>query len=80
MLLLLRLKTLLRSLLLPPTGPLLVAFIGLLLLRRRPVAARICLVAGLGSLWLLSMPAVSDALARLAEQGHPRAAQEARKM
>ena len=71
MLLLLRLKTLLRSLLLPPTGPLLVAFIGLLLLRRRPVAARICLVAGLGSLWLLSMTAVSDALARLAEHYHP---------
>lgn len=58
-------KTLLRNLILPPAGPLLLAFAGLLLLRRRPRLARVLLGAGLGSLWLLSLPVVADALTRL---------------
>ena len=58
-------KTLLRNLLLPPAGPLLLAFAGLLLLRRRPRLARVLLSTGLGSLWLLSLPIVADALTRL---------------
>jgi len=58
-------KTLLRNLILPPAGPLLLAFAGLLLLRRRPRLARVLLAVGLGSLWLLSLPVVADALTRL---------------
>ena len=64
---LLHLKTLLKDLILPPAGPLLLALLGLALLKVRPLLARICLIAGLASLWLLSTPIVSDALTRLAE-------------
>jgi uncharacterized SAM-binding protein YcdF (DUF218 family) len=71
MLLLLHLKTVLRQLLLPPTGPLLLGFIGLFLLSRRPRLARGLLAAGLGSLWLLSMPVIADAITRLAEHYPP---------
>jgi uncharacterized SAM-binding protein YcdF (DUF218 family) len=71
MLILLRLKTLLKGLILPPAGPILLAFLGLFLLKRRPLPARICLILGLGSLWLLSTPMVSDALTRLAEHYPP---------
>jgi len=58
-------KTLLRNLILPPAGPLLLAIIGLLLLRRRPQLGRVLLAVALGSLWLLSLPVVADALTRL---------------
>jgi uncharacterized SAM-binding protein YcdF (DUF218 family) len=68
---LLRLKTLLKGLILPPAGPLLLGFLGLLLIKRRPALARICLVLGLGSLWLLSTPVVTDVLAGLAERYPP---------
>jgi uncharacterized SAM-binding protein YcdF (DUF218 family) len=71
MLLLLRLKTVVKSLILPPTGPLLAAALGLLLLRRRPLTARALLIVGLGSLWLLSTPVVGDVLAGLAEHYPP---------
>jgi|SRR5271167_4446962 len=71
LMLLLRLKSLVKNLILPPTGPLLLAVLGLLLIKRRPVAARACLIVGLGSLWLLSTPIVSDVLAGLAEQYPP---------
>jgi uncharacterized SAM-binding protein YcdF (DUF218 family) len=67
MLMLLRFKLLLKTMILPPTGSLLLAILGVYLLGRRPRLARACLIAGLGSLWLLSTPFVSDALARLAE-------------
>jgi len=64
---LLQLKTLLKDLILPPAGPLLLALLGWVLLRRRPRLARICLAAGIASLWLLSTPIVSDALTRVVE-------------
>ncbi|MFI4869228.1 MAG: YdcF family protein [Steroidobacterales bacterium] len=64
-------KTLLRNLVLPPAGPLLLAIIGALLLRRRPRLARVLLALGLGSLWLFSLPVVADALARLSEHYPP---------
>lgn len=64
-------KTLLRNLILPPAGPLLLAIIGALLLRRRPRLARVLLALGLGSLWLFSLPFVADALTRLAEHSPP---------
>lgn len=68
---LLRFKFLLKTLILPPAGPLLLGFLGVFLLRRRPLLARGCLILGLGSLWLLSTPVVSDALAGLAEHYSP---------
>jgi uncharacterized SAM-binding protein YcdF (DUF218 family) len=68
---LLPLRALLKGLILPPAGPILLAFLGVILLKRRPLLARSCLILGLGSLWLLSTPVVSDALERLAEQYPP---------
>jgi uncharacterized SAM-binding protein YcdF (DUF218 family) len=59
MLMLLRIKTLLKSVILPPAGPLLLAILGVFLVRRRPLLARTCLILGLGSLWLLSTPLVA---------------------
>jgi uncharacterized SAM-binding protein YcdF (DUF218 family) len=64
---LLHVKSLLKNLILPPTGLLALAILGVFLITRRPRLARTCLVLSLGSLWLLSTPVVSDALARLAE-------------
>src|ERR1700733_15544221 len=48
-------KTVLKNLILPPAGPMLLAIIGALLLRRRPQLARVLLALGLGSLWLFSL-------------------------
>jgi uncharacterized SAM-binding protein YcdF (DUF218 family) len=70
-LLLLRVKTVVKSLILPPTGALLVALLGLFLLKRRPLMARTLLALGLGSLWLLSTPVVGDILAGFAEHYPP---------
>ena len=69
--LLLQLKMLLRILVLPPAGPLLMALLGLLLLRRRPAVGRSLVMVGVATLWLLSTPAVSDGLAALAEAYPP---------
>ena len=71
MLMLLRIKTLLKSVILPPAGPLLLAILGVFLVRRRPLLARTCLILGLGSLWLLSTPLVSDTLLGLTEHYPP---------
>lgn len=65
------LKTLLRTLILPPAGPLILAIAGALLLSRRAGGAlrRVgwtLLVAGLALLWLLSTPVAADALSRFA--------------
>ena len=64
---LLQLKTPLKELILPPAGPLFLALLGMALLKVRPQLARICLIAGFASLWLLSTPVVSDALTGLVE-------------
>jgi uncharacterized SAM-binding protein YcdF (DUF218 family) len=67
------LKMLLRTLLLPPASPLLLAIVGLALLVRRrggTAAARtgaVLLIAGVASLWLLATPVVGEGLTRLAE-------------
>jgi uncharacterized SAM-binding protein YcdF (DUF218 family) len=71
MLTLLRLKTLLRSLILPPTGPLLLAILGVMLIKRRPRLARACLIAAIATLWLLATPVISDALVEWAERYPP---------
>jgi uncharacterized SAM-binding protein YcdF (DUF218 family) len=68
---LLRLKTLLKLVVLPPSGLLLLAILGVFLIKRRPALARACLILSLGSLWLLSTPVVSDALANLTEHYPP---------
>jgi uncharacterized SAM-binding protein YcdF (DUF218 family) len=60
-------KTITRNLVLPPAGPLLLAIIGALLLRRRPRLGGALLAIGLASLWLFSLPVVADALTRLTE-------------
>lgn len=67
MLMLLRFKLLLKSVILPPNGLLLLAILGLFLLKRRPRLGRACLILAIGSLWLLSTPWVSDVLCGLAE-------------
>ncbi|HTY49675.1 MAG TPA: YdcF family protein [Steroidobacteraceae bacterium] len=63
-------KQLLKNLVLPPTGPLLLALAGLALLplRRARVAAMAMCAAGFGGLWLLSTPLVADTLVRAAER------------
>lgn len=71
MILLLQLKTILKNGLLPPGGLLLLAMLGLLLLKRRPKLARVCLIAGIASLWLLSTPVISDVLTRWVERYPP---------
>jgi uncharacterized SAM-binding protein YcdF (DUF218 family) len=68
---LLPLKTVLKILFLPPTGLLVVAALGLLLLKRSPSLARACLIASIGLLWLLSTPVVSDMLTRAVERYPP---------
>jgi uncharacterized SAM-binding protein YcdF (DUF218 family) len=60
------LKKLLAALVLPPTGPLLLAVAGALMLRRRPRTGRALVWAGLVILLALSLSPVSDLLLRLA--------------
>jgi uncharacterized SAM-binding protein YcdF (DUF218 family) len=65
------LKSVARTIILPPSGPLILALLGLLLLRRRPKLGGALVVIGVASLWLLSMPVVGDALEHLAERYPP---------
>ena len=57
------LKPLLTALLLPPAGPLLLAFAGLLLTGRRWLAGAILSLVGIATLWFLSCNAVGVGLA-----------------
>lgn len=73
---LITLKMILHTLLLPPGGPLLLAAAGAWLLGRAPtIFARRCgwalLVAGLGSLWMLATPAVANVLGEAARRCPP---------
>lgn len=54
------LRTLFKALVLPPTGPLLVAMLGLLLLRRAPRLGRLLAWTGVTLLLLLSTPLVAS--------------------
>jgi uncharacterized SAM-binding protein YcdF (DUF218 family) len=70
------LKTLLHTLLLPPGGPLLLAFAGAALIGRyTTLRARrtgwTLLLSGLTLLWLLATPVVADALMRAAQRCPP---------
>jgi uncharacterized SAM-binding protein YcdF (DUF218 family) len=74
---LIAIKTLLHTLLLPPGGPLLLAAAGAWLVARRGAGRRAhrigwaLLVAGLATLWLLAIPVVADALGRAAQRVPP---------
>jgi uncharacterized SAM-binding protein YcdF (DUF218 family) len=62
------LKSLARSLILPPSGPLILAVIGLLLVRRWRRLGGALVITGIASLWLCATPAVADFLMRMAER------------
>ncbi len=65
------LKALLKALALPPTGPLLLALLGIGLLNRFPRAGRVLTVAGVSSLLLLSLPVVALLLLRCVDTSPP---------
>lgn len=60
-----------KTLVLPPTGPLLLAAGGVLLLRRAPRAGRAMAAAGIALLLLLSIPAVAAWLLRFVDTAPP---------
>jgi uncharacterized SAM-binding protein YcdF (DUF218 family) len=61
-------KTMARTLVLPPFGLLILAVLGVVLIGlRRHRAGWNCLIIGLGLLWLLSTPFVADELTRLTQ-------------
>ena len=64
-------KAVLKALVLPPTGLLLVALLGLVLLRRRPRLGRALAFAGVGGLFVLSMPIVAVGLLRALDDTPP---------
>jgi uncharacterized SAM-binding protein YcdF (DUF218 family) len=64
-------KTIVKALVLPPAGPLLVAIAGLVLLRRRPRAARALAWLGVAGLLVLSVPMVAVMLHRLLDDSAP---------
>ena len=63
-------KQLLKNLVLPPTGPLLLAVFGLVLIfvRRRRLGGAVVCATGLALLWLFATPRVADSLLRWAER------------
>ncbi len=63
-------KQLLKYLVLPPTGPLLLAALGLVLvaLRRRRLGGAVLCALGLALLWVLATPIAADSLVRWAER------------
>lgn len=66
----LALRIVLKALLLPPGGPLLLGVAGLVCWLRWPRLGFALCAISIGSLWLLATPFISDALARAAE-GYP---------
>jgi uncharacterized SAM-binding protein YcdF (DUF218 family) len=62
------LKSLARNLILPPAGPLVLAVLGLLLMRRRRKLGGALVVTGVVVLWLCATPVVADLLMRMAER------------
>ncbi|MEP6678782.1 MAG: YdcF family protein, partial [Betaproteobacteria bacterium] len=67
----LRWKLLIKALILPPTAPLIVALVGLLLLTRRPRTGRALALLGVAMLAALSMPIVAVALVRAVDRSPP---------
>jgi uncharacterized SAM-binding protein YcdF (DUF218 family) len=62
------LREVVRDLVLPPSGPLIVVLIGLWLLRSRPRLGRALATGGVLLLWLLATPLIADQLERLCER------------
>ena len=65
------LKKTLTALVLPPTGPLIIALLGLATLTRWPRTGRLLAWLGLLALLVLSLPLVSDELVRCLDQSPP---------
>ena len=65
------LKQIVKIVALPPLAPLLVAIVGLAMIRRHPRAGRRIAVLGVATLWLLATPAVSDFLQRCLDRTPP---------
>jgi len=65
------LKSVLKPLVLPPTGLLLVALMGLLWMRRGPRLGRGLAMAGVAGLLVLAMPIVAELLTRLVDTSTP---------
>lgn len=65
------LKALIKALVLPPTGPLLMAVVGLALWSRHPRAGRSLAALGIAALLALSMPVVADFLGRFVDTSSP---------
>lgn len=64
-------KAVLRNLILPPAGLLILGFIGLLLSRRHRRLGNALVATSLGAIWLMSLPAMADWLQRQAERYPP---------
>jgi uncharacterized SAM-binding protein YcdF (DUF218 family) len=64
-------KAVLKAIVLPPCGPLLVSFAGLAIIRRRPRTGRLLAVLGVSTLFLLSLPVVAWLLVRTLHDGPP---------
>ena len=64
-------KALLRTLILPPAGLLILAIVGVLRLRRHRRSGIGLIVAGLAGLWLLATPIVADWLTSATERFRP---------
>jgi uncharacterized SAM-binding protein YcdF (DUF218 family) len=64
-------KSILRNLILPPTGLLILAFVGLLLSRRHRRLGNALIATSLGLIWLGSLPVVANWLQRQAERYPP---------
>ena len=64
-------KKVLIALVLPPTGPLILAFLGLLLLKARPMLARGLAWLGILTLLVFSLPFVSHALLSFLDRAPP---------
>jgi uncharacterized SAM-binding protein YcdF (DUF218 family) len=60
-------KTFLKEMLLPPAGPLLLALLGVALVKRRPLFGRALVVLGVAMLWLLATPVISNAIVDLTQ-------------
>src|SRR6185369_16674338 len=64
-------KAVVKTLVQPPTGPLLLAALGVVLLRRAPRAGRALAAAGVAALLVLSMPVVAEFLVSLVDRSVP---------
>jgi uncharacterized SAM-binding protein YcdF (DUF218 family) len=73
------LKALAKALVLPPTGPLLMAGLGIALLRRVPRLGRLLATGGVATLLVLAMPAVAEFLVGFVDNSAPFDLQAAKK-